>query len=417
MKKILLLINSAFPYGRSEPWLEDEQYYYRDFDKILVVPVEKSRWEEIRTLNPKIELVNINPPGKIKLFLAALQCLGLQDYKDEREKLQLQMHTDVKYKIKCIKFMAKSYYDYKEIIKYLNSHKYIDNYKITLYSYWMKVMAYTCVLLKKSFPESKFITRCHGVDLYEYRHDLGYIPMRTAIFCNVDKIFPISEDGKKYLVANSHVDRNKIEVSYLGAKDNGIQTYVIEERDRGKKFSILSCSNIVDVKRIDRIIASINILSKKYNGSIIWKHYGDGPLKNVMEEKAAVLLPDVSWEIIGSVSHPELMKKIHEDSSDVFINTSESEGIPVSIMEALSFGIPVIAPDVGGISEIIMNGLNGFLINEKDNICLYAEAMQLIADMNSQDYFILRRNARRSWEDKWNLSENYNKFAIQLSSV
>ena len=193
--------------------------------------------------------------------------------------------------------------------------------------------------------------------------------------------------------------------------------FLIEERDRGKKFSILSCSNIVDVKRIDRIIASINILSKKYNGSIIWKHYGDGPLKNVMEEKAAVLLPDVSWEIIGSVSHPELMKKIHEDSSDVFINTSESEGIPVSIMEALSFGIPVIAPDVGGISEIIMNGLNGFLINEKDNIGLYAEAMQLIADMNSQDYFILRRNARRSWEDKWNLSENYNKFAIQLSSV
>lgn len=416
MKNVLILINSTFPYGRSEPWLEEEQYYYRGFDKILVFPVESDKLEKIRTLNHQIELVRIKPPSKIKLVFAALQCLASKDYKEEKEQLKLLMRCGIKYKIRCIKFMAKSYYDYKKIIRYLKEHEYIENYKITLYSYWMKVMAYTCVLLKRNIPGTKFVTRCHGGDLYEYRHNSCYIPMRNAIFQSVDRIFPISEDGKKYLVANSNIDINKIKVSYLGTKNNGIQKYVANKK-RGKNFTVISCSNIVDVKRIDRIIDSISILSNHYCGSIIWKHYGDGPLRDLIEDKASTLPQNISWEVTGSISHSELMKKIYENSSDVFINTSESEGLPVSIMEALSFGIPVIAPDVGGISEIITSGMNGILIDEKDNVFLYAKAMLLIANMDANDYLILRKNARKSWEDKWNSFHNYNNFAIWMGEV
>lgn len=415
MKKVLILIDSAFPCGRSEPWLEEEQYYYRGFDQILVFPVETGKSEKVRTLNPQIELVRIKPPSKIKLVFAALQCLVSKDYMDEREQLKLLMHCGMKYKIKCIKFMAKAYYDYKEIIRYLNDHKYIENHKITVYSYWMKVMAYTCVLLKQSIPGTKFVTRCHGVDLYEYRHNLNYIPMRNVIFQNVDMVFPISEDGKRYLVANSHIDINKIKVSYLGTKDNGIQKYAADKR--GKRFTVISCSNIVDVKRIDRIIDSISILSNYYSGTIIWKHYGDGPLRCIIEERASAFSKNISWEVTGSIAHSELMKNIYENPADVFINTSESEGIPVSIMEALSFGIPVIAPDIGGISEIITSGLNGILIDRKDNVVLYAEAMLLITDMDVNDYLSLRRNARKSWEDKWNSFHNYNNFATWMGEV
>ena len=112
-----------------------------------------------------------------------------------------------------------------------------------------------------------------------------------------------------------------------------------------------------------------------------------------------------------ALQYPALQRK------RLFINTSESEGIPVSIMEALSFGIPVIAPDIGGISEIITSGLNGILIDRKDNVVLYAEAMLLITDMDVNDYLSLRRNARKSWEDKWNSFHNYNNFATWMGEV
>jgi glycosyltransferase involved in cell wall biosynthesis len=53
-------------------------------------------------------------------------------------------------------------------------------------------------------------------------------------------------------------------------------------------------------------------------------------------------------------------------SLDLLINTSEIEGIPLTAMEALSLGVPVVAPRIGGIPELIINGENGFLYDPND---------------------------------------------------
>jgi len=50
----------------------------------------------------------------------------------------------------------------------------------------------------------------------------------------------------------------------------------------------------------------------------------------------------------------------------LYINTSIHEGIPMSILEAMSYGLPIIAPDVGGISEIIDDGVEGYLIDGRN---------------------------------------------------
>lgn len=53
------------------------------------------------------------------------------------------------------------------------------------------------------------------------------------------------------------------------------------------------------------------------------------------------------------LSHDQVMNYYKEHHFDVFINMSTNEGVPVSIMEAASFGIPIIATNVGGTSEIV----------------------------------------------------------------
>jgi len=53
-------------------------------------------------------------------------------------------------------------------------------------------------------------------------------------------------------------------------------------------------------------------------------------------------------------------------SLDLYFNTSVHEGIPMSILEAMAHGLPVIAPDVGGISEVVSNGEDGYLIENRD---------------------------------------------------
>lgn len=71
--------------------------------------------------------------------------------------------------------------------------------------------------------------------------------------------------------------------------------------------------------------------------------------------------------------HSNFFLKGHQDDMDTFyrgidlyLNTSIHEGIPMTILEALARGIPVIAPNVGGISEIITNGVEGFLIEGRN---------------------------------------------------
>ena len=64
---------------------------------------------------------------------------------------------------------------------------------------------------------------------------------------------------------------------------------------------------------------------------------------------------------------------------DLYINTSIHEGIPMTILEALAHGLPVIAPAVGGIVEIIEDGKDGFLIDSRDP-CRFAEKCLLLME-------------------------------------
>src|SRR5690606_3082592 len=78
-----------------------------------------------------------------------------------------------------------------------------------------------------------------------------------------------------------------------------------------------------------------------------------------------------------------------------FVNVSRHEGVPVSIMEAISFGVPSIATDVGATRELI-NKDNGFLVPE--NITAN-ELTELMLSYKQPDYLEKRKNAYQTWEE------------------
>ena len=95
---------------------------------------------------------------------------------------------------------------------------------------------------------------------------------------------------------------------------------------------------------------------------------------------------------------------------------SESEGIPVSIMEALSFGIPCIATDVGGTREIVVSGNNGWLLGEDYAVEAVAEIIRNYYTFTAEKTAQLRNNARLFWEQKYDADINYRKFIKELLS-
>ena len=172
---------------------------------------------------------------------------------------------------------------------------------------------------------------------------------------------------------------------------------------------IVSCSSVVKVKRIHLIIETLN----KWNGDIPikWTHIGGGPLLDEMKEKANSLLSNksnVSFEFLGAFTNDEVQKYYTEHDIDLFLNVSFIEGLPVSIMESISYGIPVIATNVGGTSEIV-NTKTGFLLNRDFKANELLDLINEYITMSISEKKELREECLSVWKNDFNAETNSNR--------
>jgi glycosyltransferase involved in cell wall biosynthesis len=292
-----------------------------------------------------------------------------------------------------------------------------ENRHLIFYSYWSGPSVIGFKRAIKNTNWIKVISRTHGADLYEERAFLKYKPLHKYVFRSLDRIFPISADGKNYLLRfDKRLKEQTIIVSYLGVKLLSNHNWNRNENE----FHIFSCSNIIRLKRVDLIAKSILLLSKKaemVNIKIVWNHFGSGDEENMVKSIIEMQRKNtnLSCTMHGSVSNSKVYQFLINQFVDVFINLSDSEGLPVSMMEAQSFGIPVIATDVGGVSEIV-NSSNGFLLNKDTDSIQVAEVLQKLYNLKEEDYKRLRKASFQNFYYKFNADKNYFDFTEKLKS-
>src|SRR5262249_23780264 len=91
---------------------------------------------------------------------------------------------------------------------------------------------------------------------------------------------------------------------------------------------------------------------------------GNGPSRQQLEEVAVELGVADRVHFLGFLDEREIIEELVQ--SDLFVLSSFIEGVPVSVMEAMAIGVPVIATNVGGTSELIEDGRTGLLIRPSD---------------------------------------------------
>ena len=139
-----------------------------------------------------------------------------------------------------------------------------------------------------------------------------------------------------------------------------------------------------------------------------WFFYGSGPLLNKLQQKVKELHLINHCYFSGNIDHQELLNKYENYKVDIVVITSISttnipEGIPVSLMEAMSYEIPVIATDCGGTKELV-DGQSGILVNQKDSEALKNAIYKLI---NNYDYRIeIGTNGRNKIRQDFNTMKN-----------
>lgn len=269
-----------------------------------------------------------------------------------------------------------------------------------LYFYWGILWSQVLPFLPPDI-KAKIVVRFHGSDLYEYAN-YGYIPWRHKQLNRIDKAIAISETGKKYIENQYPFMKDKIILSRIGTMDYGLNPYVKSDTPR-----IVSCSNLVPVKRVGLIVRTLGLLKIPST----WVHFGDGPDMKMIKKLAEQLPCHIKVELKGFVPHDDLMNYFRTTSIDLFINVSSSEGVPVSVMEAMSFGIPVIATNVGGTSEIVSDK-TGILI--ESDFSSEELAGKIEALIQRGDFSNLRTASREEWEKKSMAQNVYPGFIDQL---
>jgi glycosyltransferase involved in cell wall biosynthesis len=226
-----------------------------------------------------------------------------------------------------------------------------------LYAFFTYNNAALPVLLAKKF-NCKFITCTHGRDLYEDREPTtGKLAFRNYIFSNASIILSVSNKGKEYLQDRYPKYVGKMQTYYLGTKKINDKHNTQVEND---KVVIVSCANIMtsNIKRIELIPPLLIELAKHTDRNIEWVHFGNYDfelnklLEIELEKKALKENNQITITFKGPTGNPEILSYYASNPVSLFLSVSSSEGLPFSMMEASSYGIPIVCTDVGGCKEI-----------------------------------------------------------------
>jgi glycosyltransferase involved in cell wall biosynthesis len=420
-KKYLIIVSASFPYGLREPFLETElKHHAQHFDKIyLLVPkLAKTQNHHFNFELPKNVIVaqfeyTIGFWERLKGLGYIFSPTFWKEISIIKNTYQLKINQNI---LKTL-FSALIRADYfaKQLKKFLKSNRIPFN-RTTCYTYWCNEYSLGIGNLRKRYKIAGAFTRLHNWDLYFERAPDNYLPLRSRMFQRLDGVFPVSEQTKQYILKKiPFVKEEKLLVSYLGVEKEG----EVRLEKKNKTLKILSLAFLGKIKRIDLLVSALEQLE---DFNVEWHHIGEGNDHLDIKQYAFNRLfnkSNIKYVLTGDIPKKQVYAYLRKEHFDVLINTSSYEGIPVSMMEAMSFSIPVIGTNVGGVSEIIEDGKNGFLLSANPEAAEIIERLSQLYHLDEKDYLNLRSNAYQTWQNKFNADNNYSELIynmVQLSN-
>ncbi len=406
MKK-LIFVTGTYPYGKSETFIENEiKYLAEAFDKVYIFSTEADKNENMRLV-----------PENVTVFPANRGTVTKKDY--IRELIKPECIKEIFKKCigkKCLSKIAAVCYFSACVNKSLKkADDFIDlcdiksDDTVTVYSYWLSTIGMCAIKisnnLKSKGIDFKFVSRCHGFDVNSESTHLNYLPFQKTMISQFEKIYPCSNSRTEYLKTKFPDFADKISTAYLGVSDKFSSSFpTIKE-----SFNIVSCSNVIPIKRVGLFVKALSLITDK---KINWTHFGDGELfEDIKKEAKNTLPPNISAFFAGRIPNTKIYDFYNNNNVNLFINVSADEGLPVSIMEAVSFGIPVVATDVGGTGELVKSRYNGILLDEHFDVSELAKYICEFIDMEDTEYEKYCNNARLTFENNFNAEKNYTEFS------
>jgi glycosyltransferase involved in cell wall biosynthesis len=168
------------------------------------------------------------------------------------------------------------------------------------------------------------------------------------------QIIPVAicDTVKRSIIESYHISNDEVELVY-----NGVDTKeFIPSHNKSKKFTVVTTGRLCDVKNQSLLIDSFNVFHKKHTDTHL-RIIGSGELYKKLRRQV------IQYDLEQSVTFEGNKSNIahYLQSSDVYCCTSLVEGLPISVLEAMSCGLPIVTTPAGGVVDIVKNKLNGFI--------------------------------------------------------
>jgi glycosyltransferase involved in cell wall biosynthesis len=250
----------------------------------------------------------------------------------------------------------------KSLIWYIKLDMSLFSAQSQLHSQFATQATIVSLLIKQYYnnqPEYSFTF--HAYDIY-FKNKWFNLLME-----NCKNAFSISDYNIKYVKRN-YAASDKMKLSRLGVFRDSIHGG-LARKPQTKLFMVGLVSWFVEKKGIHYLLQAFLRLKEQGHSDIRLILAGDGPLKEQYLEFINSNHLTESIKYIGKIKGEE--KNIFFNSLDAFVLPSitmknDQDGIPVVLMEAIAYGLPIISSQVSGIPEICINNYNGRLINEKN---------------------------------------------------
>lgn len=276
------------------------------------------------------------------------------------------------------------------------------------YDFWLVDATLALAELKRKGVIKKSVARSHGFDLYDERQFEKRLSFRNYRIKYLNEVYAISEHGAAYLKERvKEKFRHKIKVSYLGVSHQ-LNLLTIDASKENGYYTIVSCAHMAPLKRIHFIVKIL----KSVQLPILWVHFGDGPEMDRVRLDAGGFPSHVKYELKGNVGNAEVLDFYRTHPVDLFISLSESEGLPVSMMEAISFGIPIFACCVGGVKEIV-NSETGVLCSPHDTVDEMGDILVNVLTKRKFD----RARIVDFYKGHFDAEKNYRSFMEELQKI
>ncbi len=263
-----------------------------------------------------------------------------------------------------------------------------------VHAHWAIPSGFLACLVCRKTP---VITTLRGSDVNLFGKRRLFQQLVRYALRHSTKMVALANDLREVAIALG-ADGGKIEVI-----PSGIDTSLFKPIDKkatrtilGMKncFQIIFAGNLISLKRVDMLIRVCSRLFRYYP-HIYLTIVGEGPEHAKLEQLAR----DGDFENVqftGRIAYDKI--PLYIGASDVLVLPSKSEGLPDCVQEAMACGVPVIATNVGGLPELIEDGINGYLVNSEDELQTYLDKLinypEFTVSMGENALEFAKRNLR-----------------------